>query len=118
LRAGHTEFEQNSQRILAFSHKILFDFEHHNRAISAPNAALTQPKAAPTPCVLRSARGACWLSFASVAHRNRKKFASESRVISRKFPRLRIRKSTNLGAKRSADSADFSADFMRVAQRT
>ena len=106
------------RRIPAFSREILLDFEHHNRAISAPNAALTQPKTAPTSCVLRNARGACWLSFVSVAHRHRKKFASESRVFSRKFPRFRIRKSTNLGAKRSADSAEFYADIMRVAQRT
>ena len=113
-----TKFAQNLQHIPAFSREILLDFERLNRKISAPNATLTQPKAAPTSCVLHSARGRCRPTSVSVAHRNRIKFASESRVFSHKFPRFRTRKSKNVGAKRSAHSAESYADIMRVAQRT
>ena len=112
---------QNSHKICNTSprfREILLDFERPNRKVSASNATLTQLKAVPTSRVFYSARGRCRPTSVSVAHRNRTKFASESRVFSHKFPRIRTRKSKNLGAKRSAHSAESYADIMRVAQRT
>ena len=82
--AGALKKTLTSTTIPAFSREILLDFERPHRKMSAPSTALTRQKAAPMSCVLHSARGRCRPNFAS-APRNRTKFASESRVFSRKL---------------------------------
>ena len=84
-------------------------------ANSLPNAAMSRPRAALTPCVLCSARSA---RQASPVHRNRTKFATRSRVFSRKFARFRIHDSKIFGAKCITDSAQSFCDVMIVAQPT
>ena len=112
LRGRCAEIKQNLPHVPAFSETTLAKcsqffraFERRSRAISVPNAALTQPRAALTPCVLRSARGARRPSFAWAVRRNHTKFATRSRVFSRNFARFRTPKSRNLNAKCNADSA-------------
>jgi hypothetical protein len=57
-------FDQILLHVRAFSREKLHDFERRRCAISSPNAALTRPRASPTPCVLRSARHTPRPSFA------------------------------------------------------
>ena len=82
---GAIEIEQNLRHVRALSSEILHDFERRRRAISPPNEALTRRRAAPTSCVFCNANGARRPSFACAVHRNRTKFATNSRGILAKF---------------------------------
>ena len=100
--------------VRAFSREFLRAFERRSRAISVPTAAQTRPRAALTPCVLRSTHIARLPSFAWAMRRKSNKFCHTFARFLTNF----CAKSRNLGANCSADSAASRADTVRVALHT